>query len=439
VRTQPSLVSGLTLSTRRNPHGNDWSAVRGGVTVFLSMSGGEYSDIGNDHPDGATSDMVLRNLLLSGNLDRLETVARRFLAGDPNDATAHYFLILALIDLQNRKEAKRHLDTLLTLEPDSLRVQIAAVCYYGTGRDWRRTRRHLAEGLRLGPDVAFFHHYAAIADVNCGKLKSAKTNISRARELDPDSAEIANLYIRIHGVEMTTPEDALKKIAAYREALALDPHNAAIHHSIGEVYLEDLDDPVEAEHHFREALRMEPSERIYQRDLFQAVAKRSLVYRLMSIPSRSIRRLLLMGRGLMLQPWRIILVLFLVLLMGQWFVFALAWLAITTMLFWPGGKVYEWLLVSEIRRGTAASDRQLRIWYKLQQWPLRGRFALFLAINLTFWAVMFFLMDLKMEIGFAFVGIVTVVHFLYIWFERGLHRANARNARRKAAARQITN
>lgn len=398
------------------------------------MSEESYSDTQHDET-GATSGMVLRNLLLTGNLERLETVARRYLAEDPNDATAHYYLALVLIDLQKRKEARAHLDTLLALEPDSLRVQIVAVCYYGTGREWRKMRRHLAEGLCLNPDLAFFHEWAAIADMRCGKLKSAKVNISRARELDPDSADIANLHIRIHGVEKSSPDESLQRIGEYREALSLDPHNAAIHHSIGEVYLEELDDPGEAEHHFREALQREPTERIYQRDLFQAVAKRSLVYRLMSIPSRSIRRLLLMGRGLLLQPWRILLLIFLVLLMGQWVVFALAWLVITTLLFWPGGKVYEWLLVSEIRRGTAASDRELRIWYKLQQWPLWGRFALFLAMNLGFWAVIFFLMGLRMASGFAFVGIITVVHFLYIWFERGLHRANARNAKKKAARR----
>lgn len=402
------------------------------------MSEEPSSDTEHD-PTGGTPEMVLRNLLLAGNLDRLETVARRFLAGDPNDATAHYYLTLALIDLQKRKEAKTHLKTLLELEPDSLRVQIAAVCYYGTGREWRKMRRHLAEGLRLGPDVAFFHHYAAIADAKCGKLKSAKIHIARARALDPDSAEIANLHIRIHGAEMTSPDDALRKIDAYRDALALDPHNAAIHHSIGEVFLDDLDDPLEAEVHFRQALRMEPTERVYQRDLFHAVAKRSLIYRLVSIPSRSIQRLLLMGRGLLLQPWRIILLLFVVLLMGQWMVFAIAWLMVTTLLFWPGGKVYEWLLVSEIKRGSAASDAELRVWHRLQRRPLWVRFSLFLVINLIFWAAIFSLMGFRMGFSFAFVGVVTLVHFLYVWFERGLHRANARNAKRKAAAREIAN
>jgi tetratricopeptide (TPR) repeat protein len=402
------------------------------------MSEEPYSDTQHDEA-GATSEMVLRNLLLTGNLERLETVARRYLAGNPNDATAHYYLTLALIDLQKRKEARAHLDALLALEPDSLRVQIAAVCYYGTGREWRKMRRHLAEGLRLGPDVAFFHHYAAIADVNSGKLKSAKANIDRARALDPDSAEIANLHIRIHGVEKNSPDDAVRKIEAYRNALSLDPHNAAIHHSIGETYLEELDDPVEAERHFREALRVEPAERVYQRDLFQAVAKRSLVYRLVSIPSRSIQRLLMMGLALIRQPWRILLLLFVFLILWQWIVGAMVWLVITTLLFWPGGKVYEWLLVSEIKRGTAASDRELKLWFRLHRQSMWVRFSVFVGMNLAFWAGIFLLLNIEMRFGFAFVGIVTFVHFLYVWFERGLHRANAKNAKKKAAARQITN
>jgi len=69
--------------------------------------------------------------------------------------------------------------------------------------------------------------------------------------------------------------------------MRLDPENAALHNSIGELLLHELADPVEAVRAHREAVRIEPNNRDYQADLFQAVAESSFVYRLFSIPSRT--------------------------------------------------------------------------------------------------------------------------------------------------------
>lgn len=41
------------------------------------------------------TDAILRNLLQAGNLERLETEAKRILALDPEETTAHYYLALA--------------------------------------------------------------------------------------------------------------------------------------------------------------------------------------------------------------------------------------------------------------------------------------------------------------------------------------------------------
>jgi hypothetical protein len=208
---------------------------------------------------------------------------------------------------------------------------------------------------------------------------------------------------------------------------------------MGGVYLVDLDSPPEAERHFREALRMEPGNRDYQRNLFQAVAKRSLVYRLFSLPSRTYTWLGQVAHGIALQPWRL---LFLIIgfkaVVGFFF-----WLGLVTVLFWPGGKVYEWLLVSEIKRGSAASNAELRAWFWFRRWPRWARFTTFLTINLALWGGLFAALKFPLTVGYAFVASVMAIHLLFVSVAWGIRRAtaasaaSAASAERKAERREI--
>lgn len=378
------------------------------------------------------SELVLHHLVQAGNLDRLESEAKRFLAEDPEDTSAHYYLTLALIDLERLLEAKLHLGHLLSNEPESVITHIAAVAYYDAAGDGSKVRHHIDEGLRLAPDLAYFHRHAAISSLHRLKLKEARRHIARARELDPDDGDIANLYIRIHGAEETSAEDALRRLDDYRAALRLDPENAALHDSMGDVCLDELDDPVEAEKHYREALRIEPGNRAYQRDLFQAVAKRSLVYRLFSLPSRTFTWLGHVARGIAIQPWRILFLLIGIKVVGVF----LLWLLLATVLFWPGGKVYEWLLVSEIKRGAGTSNAELRAWHWFRRWPAWGRFALFLGVNLLLWGALFTATGAPLVEGYAFVAFVVGLHFVFVCVAWSLRKHHASSARRKAERRK---
>lgn len=377
-----------------------------------------------------SADFVLSNLISAGNLERVEREAKRFLEIDPEDSDAHYYLTLAAIDLSKIPVARDHLGFLLAREPEQLRTHIAACCFYGKVEDWRRVRGHVREGLRLNPDNAFFYRMAAIADLKELKLEEAKRHISRARQLDPDDADIAHLHIRIHGAGESDATSALRQLDEYRRALALDPTNAAVHNSMGDVYLDDLDDPAEAEKHYREALRLEPGDRTYQRDLFNAVAKRSLVYRLFSIPSRAFAWLKLLGYTIRYQPWRLIF-----LFIGFKLVIAyFCWLFIATALFWPGCKVYEWLLVSEIKAGAGASIGKLRAWHWIRRWPAWVRFGAFLLANAAIWGAIFSLLGISLAAGYTFVGVVTGIHLaivLLLWLLKRLSTASAKRAARR--------
>lgn len=380
----------------------------------------------------SSSRLVLQTLLEAGNLDRVVAEARRFLEQDPEDSTAHFYLVLALTDLKRRREAQMHLDHLLAAEPEAARTHLAAVCLYASAEHWSKVQHHVNEGLRIDPDHGFFHRFAAIASLKKLDLAAARRHIARARQLDPDDADTANLYIRIHGATETTAADAVKRLDDYRAALRLDPHNAALHNSIGDLHLNELADPLEAERAYREALRIEPDNPIYQQDLFQAVAARSITYRLFSIPSRTFAWLYLVTTTIARQPWRIIF-----LVIGAKAVAAfLIWLLLATLIFWPGGKAYEWLLVSEIRRGSAASDTELRLWFWLRRWPRWVRFALFLGFNLGLWGACFALLGLPIAVGYLIVAVFSAVHLLFVSIAWAIRRGRANSALQRRERRR---
>ncbi|MBK1828339.1 tetratricopeptide repeat protein [Haloferula rosea] len=382
--------------------------------------------------DGGQGAGFLHVLYQSGHDDQLIAEARRRLGLDPNDWSAHYYLCMGLCRLDRQREARPHLDFLLRTDPETVDAQFAATFFHSSAGKWRKARPHIAAGLRLDPDETAFLTSAAIADLSELKLDSARRHIDRARQLDPDDPEIANLHIRIHAASEESTSAALQRLEEYQQALRLEPGNASLHNSIGDVYLNELEDPAAAEEHYRIALQSEPGNAQYQQDLFHAVARRSLIYRIFSIPTRTFEWLRALGRACLLQPWRLLLFL----LAGKFVLGFLIWLVLATLVFWPGGKVYEWLLVSEMKRPAKASLRGMQLWYRLRLLPVWSRFLFFLVINGLLWGACFHLLDISLMEGYAFFGAFTGIHFVVVSILWLLRRAKTSRTRKRRMRRQ---
>jgi len=316
----------------------------------------DLSSFLDDYLARSSSAATLQNLLVSRNLERLEEEARRFLEKDPEDLEAHFYLAAALIDLERAREAWPHVEILISSAPEEADTHLMAIVYYRGIKRWRAMKKHIDEALRINPDNAVFHYYAALYEIQRLHIGKAQKHVDKARELDPEDADIADLAIRINGVEQDSAVDAWQGLEEYRETLKREPENAALHSGIGDIYLDRLDLPREAEAHYREALRIVPKNHDYQKELFSAVAKRSLIYRLVSIPSRTFQWLGHLCYAIVRQPWRLLLLLIGFKVVIVFFI----WLILVAVVFWPAGKIYEWLLVSEIKAGARASLGHLR-------------------------------------------------------------------------------
>lgn len=372
------------------------------------------------------SGRVLSILSSAGNAERLVAEARRFLARDPEDLDAHFYLVLGFCNLRRFPEAEHHVRELLRLDPESVNTHIAAVRLHLAKRNWKEAGRLAEEGMRIDPDWPYFHLAAAIAASNRFHPAEARQHISRARELSPEDPEVVNLHIRLHAAMEFTAKDAWKRLREYEAALRLDPGNASLHNSIGDVYLEELENPAKAEEHYRIALQSEPHDRDYQHDLFQAVARRSILYRLFSLPSRTFG--ILRGAGVVLRthPW---LVIFLLLTFKLVLAFAV-WLAVATVLLWPGCKVYEWFVVSELRSASGTPVKMLALWLRIRRFPLWLRFGAFLVLSALIWALLFLLAGMPPGRGFRYLGIFLGIHYLAVAVPAWLARYEAWQAGR---------
>ncbi len=356
------------------------------------------------------SSHLLYELLDSGNHERTVSESLRFLEQDPSDANAHFCIACAYIDQKLTAKARPHVDALISLDPEASNAHLAAIFYYQALKKMRMVKKHAAEGMRLDPENPVFFYYAAIVETSQMRFKKARSFIDEALRLDPDDTDCLNLKIRLSSVDETSAEDSWRRVDELNDALQLDPHDSALHSSLGDVYLDELDSPAEAEFHFREALKSDPKNRSNQRDLFSAVAKRNFLYRLLSIPSRTFTWLGYVIVGIFKQPWRLLF-----LIIGFKFVLAfIAWLLVATFLFWPAGKVYEWLLVSELKAGTRTSMSKMKLWHSFQRRPRWLRFGLFVIIISGLYAGTFALMAIPLSSGFGFLGIAYAAHFVVV-------------------------
>jgi tetratricopeptide (TPR) repeat protein len=349
---------------------------------------------------------VLSILNATGHSERLVAEARRFLSIDPEDLDALFYLVTGLCALRQFAEAERHLRELQRLDPESVDTCSATVRFYLGKGEWKAAGRFAEEGMRIDPTWPYFHLAAAIAASNRYQAAEAKRHIARARELSPEDPEIVNRHIRLHAAMEFTAKDAWKRLREYEAALRLDPGNASLHNSIGDVYLNELENPAKAEEHYRTALQSEPHNRDYQRDLFQAVARRSIIYRLFSLPSRTFVVLRESFSILRAHPW---VVIFLLVAFKILLAFA-GWLAVATVLLWPGCKVYEWFVVAELRSASDTPVRMLTLWLRIRRFPLWMRFGAFLALSGLIWMLLFLAVGMPLGRGFSYLGIFLGVH-----------------------------
>lgn len=373
----------------------------------------------------------LRQLREAGHWDRLIELAGQSLAVDPNDVDTHRHIAWAYAASNRPAHMKPHVDFLLQAEPDSTSTHhLAAVQHLDLQRH-KQARPHIETLLRLEPQSATYHYLACLLALRENKTPIARAHIQQARQLAPDWVAAAHLEIRMDGIHKRKAREAWERIRRLEDALSLDPQNASVHTTIGEIFLAELELPRDAEKFFRQALLIDPMNKDRQARLLDSIRARSLLYRTLSLPMSAVRSLLKSFRERRTSPF---LLIFLIKPLCAFFV----WVFVVGAFFTPAAFVYEWFVVAEIRR-LRPLPRWLRPLTIPMAWPLWVRMSICSTLIAGTWLlVLTQLVRLPLKETATFVGLLFAAHFLLVALFVGLRRLRTRIGRWQDQRRQAT-
>ena len=327
--------------------------------------------------DSPNYGMLISRFAESRQWDRALEKANEWLSREPQAGRAHQAVGQALLNLGRPAEAERHLAQALGQQPDNdFALRLISIAQFRQNR-FREADDSIMKALSLNPEGAFHWFHLADMFLQQGDRASAKKYAKRARDLAPRDADILGLLARCE------PTDDDSRLWKYRQALEFDPENAEIHNNIGVYYLNSKGDYERAEEHFRRALFFKPALKVARSNLFITVRHSDAVYRILCGPKDILLRWLRFGwkerqRSI---PVYLLLLLFWVLTVRVALAGAILW----AMLVWPLVKVYEFIMVGDIRARTGEIGTRRGGFLNYRKWPPQVRLLIFAIVLVSFW------------------------------------------------------
>ncbi|NBE93452.1 MULTISPECIES: tetratricopeptide repeat protein [unclassified Nonomuraea] len=206
-----------------------------------------------------------------------ERELRGVLAQQPQYATAHAFLALALVLQGNAAEAVEESDEAVRLAPDHWSTHYVAAQVHHRARRPAAALAAATTALRLNPEHPPIWEQLARTHLLAGQWREAAEAARRGLAIDPEDCDLASLL----AVACTVLEDAQQARAAAADAVRLDPESATAHLAYGRAELA-FGDPRQAAQAFREVLRLDPGYGQARDLLVTALKQRNPLYRWLS-------------------------------------------------------------------------------------------------------------------------------------------------------------
>lgn len=212
-------------------------------------------------------------LIAFGRHEAAEKELHQALLADPNLAMAHVMLAGCLLQRKAYDEAQAEAQAAVGLEPDNPR------CHYMLGVVWKergypdRAALSTDEALRLAPHEPDFHAFRGLLWFEKSKWNEALAAAETGLSFDAEHTGCNNLRAMAL-VKLGRKADAAQTIES---SLARDPEDSWTHANMGWTLL-DQRNPKQAAIHFREALRLEPTNDYARAGLVEALKARNPIY-----------------------------------------------------------------------------------------------------------------------------------------------------------------
>jgi tetratricopeptide (TPR) repeat protein len=239
-----------------------------------------------------------RALLLydQSRYEQAESELRQALAADPHQAYAHSLLGLCLSHREHFKEATEEAQQAVHLAPDFAFAHYALASILHDRNRGNEALPIITEALRL--DSSEPSYFALLAAIHLGERhwQAALDAAEQGLRLDSEHTSCTNLRA-IAMVKLGRKAEAGQTIDA---ALARNPDNALTHANQGWTLLEK-GEPKKALEHFRESLRLDPTNDWARRGIIEALKAQNFIYALM------LKYFLFMGKLSKRAQWGIVL------------------------------------------------------------------------------------------------------------------------------------
>jgi tetratricopeptide (TPR) repeat protein len=201
---------------------------------------------------------------------------RQALGVEPHDPYPHALLALCLAQREQFKEATEEARQAIHLGPDFPFAHYTLASILHDRREYDQALQAVEEALRLSPEDPDFCALLSQIHLDRKQWRPALEAAERGLRFDPEHIACTNLRA-VALVKLGRKSEAGATIDA---ALRRNPDNAVTHANQGWAYLEQ-GNPEKALEHFREALRLEPTNEWARAGIVEALKARNIIYGVM--------------------------------------------------------------------------------------------------------------------------------------------------------------
>jgi tetratricopeptide (TPR) repeat protein len=208
--------------------------------------------------------------------DLAEAELRQALAIDPHDAYAHALLALCLCAREQFKDATSEAQQAIHFGPDFPFAHYALAKIFYDRNHYKEALAAIQEAIRLDSTDADYFSLLAVIHLDQKRWSEALSAAGQGLQFDPEHVGCTNLRA-IALVKLGRKAEAGTTIDA---ALAKNPDNSVTHANQGWTLLEQ-GQPKPALEHFREALRLDPTNEWARQGIIEALKAHNLIYAVM--------------------------------------------------------------------------------------------------------------------------------------------------------------
>jgi len=202
-----------------------------------------------------------------------EAELRQALAVEPRDAWAHALLALCLAEREQFKDATEEARQAIHLAPDFPFAHYAYARVLADRNHFKEARAAIEEAIRLDSTNADFFSVLAAIHFNEKRWADALSAAEQGLQFDPEHIGCTNL----RAMAMVKLGRRAEAGATIDAALARNPDNSATHANQGWTLLEQ-GDPKKALEHFRESMRLDPTNDWARHGIVEALKARNILY-----------------------------------------------------------------------------------------------------------------------------------------------------------------